>query len=83
MNNGIPGQIVDGLRQYLVDRLPPGRFLQAVLENDLMGAFSRVDPTNRAALQAICLFVWNETPDEAWGSREKVAAWLEKRKLEA
>lgn len=57
-----------------------GSFLHAVMSNNLMDAVLTADPENLVALPAICLYVWNEIPMEAWGSPAKVCAWIRNRR---
>jgi hypothetical protein len=72
----VPLTLHEGLTEYLAARRPTGGFLQAVLENDLSGAAMRADPDNRLCLWEIVLFLHTYVPAPAWGSPEKVAAWL-------
>lgn len=70
------------LDNYARDGIPTGGFCRAVLENDLAGAFGRADSDNRADLFEIVGYVYNELPQNCWGSRENVAAWLKKKEEE-
>jgi hypothetical protein len=63
--------------RYLNHGIMPGGFLTAVLENDLAGAISRADVENYVNLKNIVMYVWNFLPHNAWGSREKVQAYLD------
>lgn len=74
----IPLPIYAGLVRYL-DRVPPGSFLRACLENNLQQAVSRADPKSLAQLVEITLAV-QALPEEAHGSPEKVREWLAGRK---
>lgn len=71
------------LRHYVNDGLEPGGFLKSVLENDLVSAIFRADVNNYSNIKAICRFVQWELPQEAWGSPEKVAQWLQKFRRQA
>lgn len=44
------------------DNYPVGRFLSAVLRNDLMGAIGRADDVNLKYLRIYTLFLYNELP---------------------
>lgn len=72
----------DAIRDYLNAGRQPGGFLTAVICNDLKAACSRADEVNLAALPAIVAFLYNEAPAAAWGSREKMDAWIDKRATE-
>lgn len=56
---------------------PVGDFLTAVLANDLVEAIGRADLYNSWLLPIYVGFLYNEFPSDAWGSREKVAAWIQ------
>ena len=72
----IPDTLLNGLDAYVRDRLRTGDFLKAVLENDLNEAYCRADTRSRDALPALVRYFNNCLPAPAWGSPEKVAAWL-------
>ena len=74
---GVPEHTAGALKRYVEDRIPTGGFLYAVLTNNLAEAVLRADLENRRALADIVTFVWHYLPSEAWGSPEKVEAWLE------
>lgn len=68
--------LVESLDLYFRRRIPPGDFLMAVLENNLREAFSRADEESTQLLPALVTHLYNDRPMAAWGSREKVEAWL-------
>ena len=72
MNNSIK----EGIDRYVNHRIPTGAFLEAVLSNDLKGAFGRADEDNRRDLFEIVSYCYNEIPGDCWGSPERVSAWL-------
>lgn len=72
----VPEHTLASLDRYVDHRIPPGGFLQAVLENDLKGSLGRADLTNRAAIHDIVMYVYNEIPGNCQGSPEKVKRWL-------
>jgi len=74
----VSGRVKESLELYVTKGIMPGSFLRAVLENDLFGALSRADSYNRATIFQITKYIYYELPREAWGSREKVKAYLEK-----
>ena len=71
-----PANLVGGLTRYIEERIAPGHFLRAALENDFVQVINRADSVNFEQLGAVASFLYNELPDVAWGSKEKVAKWL-------
>lgn len=68
--------MAEGLKRYFEEHIEPGGFMLCVLENNLVGAVSRADSTNRANLAAWVEWLYNKAPSHSWGSMEKVRAWL-------
>lgn len=77
--DAIPEHMRGGLARYIEHHIEPGSFLRAVLENDLKGAISYADSTNRFLLFDYVNYLYNDAPSVCWGSPEKVAAWLAMR----
>ena len=75
----LPEHMQSGAQDYVERRYPPGGFLAAVLENDLVGAFGKADKDNAAAMAEWARWLWNEAPSQCWGSPAKVKAWLDGR----
>ena len=75
---GIPGYMQGGLIRYFENRVPPGGFLIAVLENDLVRAFDHADPQNQAAMHGYVMWLYNAAPGRpnGWGSPNAVREWL-------
>lgn len=73
----VPQHMQGGIRRYLLNGIPPGGFLTAVLENNLMEAFGRADAVNRAAMFGWCQFIYGYAPAGCHGSPAKVSAWIE------
>ena len=76
--SSIPEHCQDGLKRYIEDGIPPGSFLTAVLENNLVEAFGRADHINRDHIRDYCMWLYNEAPavPRSWGSREIVSKWI-------
>ena len=72
----IPPYMWGGMSRYMVNRIPPGSFLQALLSNDLMEAFARADEENSACIRQYCQFLYNYAPRGSYGSPENFRAWL-------
>lgn len=64
------------LSYYEKHKIKPGSFLYFVLCNDLFEAVNRADNKNCHILKEICLYVFNNLPQESWGSKQKVDLWL-------
>jgi hypothetical protein len=79
----LPEHLRGGLRRYLVERICPGQFLQAVLRNDLRAAVGRADDVSLPALKDIIEFLYNVAPGGSWGSPDALKAWIEPAKAEA
>lgn len=75
----IPEHMRHGVEMYLDYGVAQGGFLQAVLRNDLVGAFGTADSINQAAMLDWATFLYNDMPVDAWGSKEKVEAWCKAR----
>lgn len=58
----IPEHMRGGMLRWILYGIPPGHFLQAVISNDLFGAFSRADDVNAARVQEYCIFLQNYAP---------------------
>ena len=72
----IPKRTFDALVEYSIKHHPVGDFLHAVLINNFMDAVCRADDENIHALHAIAVYIHNELPSAAHGSKEKFDAWL-------
>ena len=79
----IPERLHHGLIHYLAQHIPVGDFLTAILENDLREACGRADDENLWLIPVIVAYLYNEAPAPAWGSKEKVNAWLVPRVVES
>lgn len=73
----IPTHTWHGINRYVYDRIVPGGFLHAVLENDLQGACNSADPVNQKYIYEIVRYLWNNAPARCWGSKTRVNQWLD------
>jgi len=73
----VPEHTIGSIDRYIDQRIEPGGFLRAVLENNLKEAMGRADSINREALFDIVAYLYNCVPTTCWGSPEKVKDWLE------
>jgi len=76
---GLPEYMAGGMFRYLAHHIGPGRFMQAVLSNDLCGAVGGADTNNGARLKEWVQFCYQELPTNCWGSHEAVQDWIKKR----
>jgi len=76
----IPERTLDGIKRYVEDRIPPGGFLTAVLENNLKESFARADDENLVTIFELVSYIYNRIPFICWGSPEKVKKWLKREK---
>lgn len=67
---------VNGLADYIYDKVPTGGFLRSILENDLVGACMRADDHNLRNLPVYVAILYNYVPSQCWGDKEKVKKWL-------
>lgn len=75
----MPENTLSSINNYIVYGIEPGSFLMSVLQNDLKRSFAKADKHNREAMFEIVKYLYNEVPIVAWGSEEKVKAWLESK----
>jgi hypothetical protein len=75
----IPEHTRESIDAWVESARPVGGFLQAVLSNDLSGAFARADLDNQRAMHAIVSYLYNECPGGCWGSPERYRTWPEER----
>lgn len=84
LGDAVPDHLRDGIHRYVVHGIRPGKFLQAVLQNDLFhGVGMAADPLNIDHMRSITRFVFWCLPGECHGSEEKVAAWIAKGGMQA
>lgn len=72
----IPERTAQGLKRYVEDRIPPGGFLMAVLENRLLETYQRADGENRGVIPEIVNYIYTHLPYDCWGSKKAVEKWL-------
>ena len=72
----IPLPILTALERYLTERIEPGSFLMAVLENDLSAAMMYGDDATLEHCPALVRYLENEVDPRAWGNEDAVKEWL-------
>ena len=76
--NALPERMRGGITRFLDNGVVPGSFLQAVLENDLVGAVGKADDENVTLLWHYVNMLYNAFPARGlgcWGSPEAVQDW--------
>lgn len=79
----IPGHMVGAVKRYIINGIPPGSFLTAVLCNDLREAYARADDENAASMMGWVQFLYNYAPYGCWGSPEIYSDWLARAQEQA
>lgn len=67
---------MQSIQNYYYHKLEPGGFVYAMLCNDFVGAAMRADSWNKEKLVDYAMWLANRMPPAAWGSKERVDAWL-------
>lgn len=74
----IPKNGKSALALYIIEHIPPGSFLEAVLSNDLASAIGHADHININLLEAYVGYLYNNAPSLCWGSKKKFENWIKK-----
>jgi hypothetical protein len=74
----IPGHMLGGIKRYILNGIPPGGFLSALLSNDFMGAIGKADEDNSNALKGWAQFLYNYGPNGCFGSPGAFSKWIER-----
>lgn len=70
----IPIWVWEDLQRYINNLQPPGFFIRAILENNLVDSVIFSD--SKESITHIVLYLYYNAPSICWGSPEKVQAWL-------
>src|SRR5210317_1897853 len=71
----LPARMHGGIARYFMKGIVPGRFLSAVLCNDLINSFGAADDENRHIIWNYCSFLYNHAHAGSWGSPKAVEEW--------
>lgn len=66
------------VKRYIENGIDPGFFWQSVFSNDFINVIGNADKENENMIKEIAIWLYNDCPMEAWGSRERFDKWLEK-----
>ena len=72
----LPDYMRGGMRRWIEHAIPPGDFMRALLENDLIRTFEKADSTNQRRVGDYLRFLYNCAPRGCFGSPENYAAWV-------
>jgi hypothetical protein len=72
--NKCPKRFAQTMMDYIENGYEPGGFINAVLANDLFGAYGRYDncPQESDELRKLIVFIYNHVPSSCWGSYKRV-----------
>lgn len=76
-DKNIPSYMHEGIIGYVMHGRSVGDFLNNVFANSLTGAVAHADSTNKYLLANYALLIYNDLPQNSWGSVELVKAWRE------
>jgi hypothetical protein len=52
-----------------------GKFMRALLTNDLVSAFAAADEENAASMRAWAMYLYHDAPLGSWGSHDALEKW--------
>jgi hypothetical protein len=71
----VPEHLREGLRRYVETGGGVGNFLTSMIENDLIEAVLKADENSLAGIRDLCIWLYNEAPQQCWGSKQKRLDW--------
>jgi len=74
--HNVPEHTREALENYFFHGYEPGRFVTAVLCNDLIAACTSCDHINRDSIVDIVKWIVHRAPMGAWGNQMAVADWI-------
>ena len=74
----IPSHMHDAILRYIEDGIRPGSFLEAIISNDLKGAFMRADHINSEHIKDFVEYMYWHTPSSCQGSQEAFENWVQR-----
>ena len=82
-SNLIEPRFKKSLDRYVEHGIPPGGFLNAVLENNLTESFARADQFAIENLRHIVAYIYWEIPGDCHGSPKIVSEWIRAKRAPA
>lgn len=75
----VPEHLRGGIVRFIEQGIDPGNGLRHILENGLLSEIiPYLDEISEGHLGSIYRFLYNGVGSPAWGSRDKVKAWIER-----
>ena len=71
----IPDHMHGAISRYIVDGIPPGSFLTALMANDLVETLGRADYMNKGLVPNYVEWFYQHAPSPCWGSYSRVNEW--------
>lgn len=71
----VPSYMHGGIIRFYEDKIPPGSFLTAVINNNLREACGQADDTNRQVLFNYVQWFYNYAPAGTWGFEGAMEKW--------
>ena len=77
----IPERMMEGILRYIEHGLRPGRFLSAVICNQLKESCMYADDVNLHNIPAYASYFYEHAPLSCWGSTLIMEDWIKKHKI--
>lgn len=77
----IPDHMKESFREYLINGVPVGHFLTALLCGNLFETYARADEDNQKHVYDYVFFLYNYAPAGAFGDTERVEEWIKHKGL--
>jgi hypothetical protein len=74
----VPEHLRDGIARFVLFGVPPGRFLEALLTNDLRRAATDSTPMSFASIPNTLSFLHWNVPMECHGTPARYEAWIKR-----
>jgi len=72
----LPQHMWPALYRYICKGIPMGSFGSALMADELVGSFCCADEDNLRAMKAWASWLYSRCPRGAWGSEERMRAWI-------
>ena len=76
--SGLPERLQDGMKRYIENGIQPGDFLTACIQDKLVESLGRASTRTYEYVHSVAMFLYNEAPYDAWGSKEIMNLWIQR-----